>query len=106
MDKLTLMVEERDFTEAETRHLTKRKVRGITTGSKSFKKSRSLQLHQKLLQDQEDSDQEKNLVLSSTETDDDMLEKVRDSNEYPHSPTFWSVNDLSRWLYTKKLLPA
>ncbi|XP_052628468.1 BRCA1-A complex subunit Abraxas 1 isoform X2 [Harpia harpyja] len=88
MDKLTLMVEERDFTEAETRHLTKRKVRGTTTGSKSFKKSRSLQLHQKLLQDQEDSDQERKLMLSSTETDEDMLEKIRDTNEYPHSPTF------------------
>ncbi|XP_054679462.1 BRCA1-A complex subunit Abraxas 1 isoform X2 [Grus americana] len=88
MDKLTLMVEERDFTEAETRHLTKRKVRGTTTGSKSFKKSKSVQLHQKLLRDQEDSDQERKLTLSSTETDEDMLEKVRDTNEYPHSPTF------------------
>ncbi|XP_042652260.1 BRCA1-A complex subunit Abraxas 1 isoform X1 [Tyto alba] len=88
MDKLTLMVEERDFTEAEARHLTKRKVRGTTTGSKSFKKSRSLQLHQKLLRDQEDSDQERKLTQSSTETEEDMLEKVRDTNEYPHSPTF------------------
>ncbi|KAM6120475.1 BRCA1-A complex subunit Abraxas 1 [Pterocles gutturalis] len=87
-DKLTLMVEERDFTEARTRLLMKRRVRGTTTGSKSFKKSRSLQLHQKLLQDQEDSDQERKLTLSSTETDDDVLEKVRDTNEYPHSPTF------------------
>ncbi|NWS37157.1 ABRX1 protein, partial [Probosciger aterrimus] len=86
-DKLTLMVEERDFTEAETRHLTKRRVRGTTTGSKSFKKSRSLQLHQKLLQDQEDSDQERKLTLSSTGTDEDAFEK-RDRNEYPHSPTF------------------
>ncbi|XP_010007253.1 PREDICTED: BRCA1-A complex subunit Abraxas [Chaetura pelagica] len=88
MDKLTLMVEERDLTEAETRHLTKRKVRGTTTGSKSFKKSRSLQLHQKSLQDQEDSDQERKLTLSSTETDEDVFEKNRDTNEYPHSPTF------------------
>lgn len=88
MDKLTLMVEEKDLTEAETRHLTKRKVRGTTTGPKSFKKSRSLQLHQKLLQDQEDSDQERKLALSSTETDEDMTEKIRDTNEYPHSPTF------------------
>ncbi|NWX13842.1 ABRX1 protein, partial [Aegotheles bennettii] len=88
MDKLTLMVEERDFTEAETRHLTKRKVRGTTTGSKSLKKSRSLQLHQKLLEDQEDSDQEQKLMLSSTETDEDAFEKTRDTNEYPHSPTF------------------
>ncbi|KAM6077105.1 BRCA1-A complex subunit Abraxas 1 [Chlamydotis macqueenii] len=88
MDKLTFMVEEGDFTEAETRHLTKRKVRGTTTGSKSFKKSRSLQLHQKLLRDQEDSDQERKLTLSSTETEDDILEKNRDTNEYPHSPTF------------------
>ncbi|KFP97684.1 BRCA1-A complex subunit Abraxas, partial [Leptosomus discolor] len=88
MDKLTLMVEERDFTEAETRHLTKRKVRGTTAGSKSFKKSRSLQLHQKLLRDQEDSDQERKLTLSSTETDEDVFEKIRDTSEYPHSPTF------------------
>ncbi|XP_074762034.1 BRCA1-A complex subunit Abraxas 1 isoform X1 [Athene noctua] len=87
MDKLTLMVEERDFTEVE-RHLTKRKVRGTTTGSKSFKKSRSLQLHQKLLRDQEDSDQERKLTLSSTETDEEVLEKLRDTNEYPQSPTF------------------
>ncbi|NXS77570.1 ABRX1 protein, partial [Erpornis zantholeuca] len=88
MDKLTLMVEERDFTEAETRHLNKRKVRGTTTVSKSFKKSRSLQLHQESLQDQEDSDQERKLTLSSTETDEDLFEKNRDENEYPHSPTF------------------
>ncbi|XP_010190137.1 PREDICTED: BRCA1-A complex subunit Abraxas [Mesitornis unicolor] len=88
MDKLTLMVEERDFTEAETRHLTKRKVRGTTTGSKSFKKSRSLHRHQKLLRDQEDSDQERKLTLSSTETDEDVFEKNRDADEYPHSPTF------------------
>ncbi|NXT76750.1 ABRX1 protein, partial [Zapornia atra] len=88
MDKLTLMVEEQDFTEAETRHLTKRKVRGTTTGSKAFKKSRSLQLHQKPLRDQEDSDQERKLTLSSTETDEDTLEKTRDTNEYPQSPTF------------------
>ncbi|XP_028942235.1 BRCA1-A complex subunit Abraxas 1 [Antrostomus carolinensis] len=88
MDKLTLMVEERDFPEAETRQLTKRKVRGTTMGPKSFKKSRSLQLHQKLLQDQEDSDQERKLALSSTETDEDVIEKIRDTNEYPQSPTF------------------
>lgn len=85
MDKLTLMVEERDFTEAETRHLTKRKVRGTTTGSK-LKKSRSL--NQKLVQDREDSDQERKLMLSSTETDEDVLGKKRDTNEYPRSPTF------------------
>ncbi|NWS71931.1 ABRX1 protein, partial [Crotophaga sulcirostris] len=85
-DKLTLMVDEAVFT--ETRHQTKRKVRGTTTGSKSFKKSRSLQLHQKLLQDQEDSDQERKLTLSSNETDEDALEKNRDTNEYLHSPTF------------------
>ncbi|NXG80747.1 ABRX1 protein, partial [Baryphthengus martii] len=88
MDKLTLMVERRDSPETETRHLTKRKVRGTTAGSKSLKKSRSLQLHQKLLKDQEDSDQERNFTLSSTETDEDMLEKTGETNEYPQSPTF------------------
>ncbi|XP_025931129.1 BRCA1-A complex subunit Abraxas 1 isoform X2 [Apteryx rowi] len=88
VDKLTLMVEERDFTEAETRQLTKRKVRGTTAGPKSFKKSRSLQLQQKLLRDQEDSDQERKLTLSSTETDEEVLEKLKDTTEYPHSPTF------------------
>ncbi|NXU80237.1 ABRX1 protein, partial [Oreotrochilus melanogaster] len=89
MDKLTLMAEDRDFTETETRpSVTKRKVRGTTAASKSFKKSRSLQLHQKLLQDQEDSDQERKFMLSSTETDEDVFEKNRDTNEYPHSPTF------------------
>ncbi|NXY86369.1 ABRX1 protein, partial [Alcedo cyanopectus] len=87
MDKLTLMVEQRDSTEAQTRHLTKRKVRGTTTGSKSFKKSRSLQLHQKF-RDQEDSDQERKLRLSSTETDEDPLERTGDVTEYAHSPTF------------------
>ncbi|NWH67293.1 ABRX1 protein, partial [Geococcyx californianus] len=83
MEKLTLMVDER---ETETRHLTKRKVRGTTAGSKSFKKSRSLQLHQKLLEDQE----ERGLMLSSNDTDEDALEKNRDTNtnEYSHSPTF------------------
>ncbi|RMC13654.1 hypothetical protein DUI87_08731 [Hirundo rustica rustica] len=88
LDKLTLMVEEKDLTEAETRHLNKRKVRGTTTVSKAFKKARSLQLHQEPLQEQEDSDQERKLTLSGTETDEDMFEKNRDANEYPHSPTF------------------
>ncbi|NXC45617.1 ABRX1 protein, partial [Penelope pileata] len=88
MDKLTLMVEERDFTEAETRLLTKRKVKGTTMGPKSFKKSRSLQLHQDLLQDQEDSNQEKKLTLASNETDEEVLENFKDTNEYPYSPTF------------------
>ncbi|XP_037252061.1 BRCA1-A complex subunit Abraxas 1 isoform X2 [Falco rusticolus] len=87
IDKLTLMVKERDFTEAETRHLAKRKVRGTITGSKSFKKSRSLHLHQKLLQDQEDSDQERKFMLMSTETDEDIFEKG-DTNEISLSPTF------------------
>uniref|UniRef100_A0A8C5JHT0 BRCA1-A complex subunit Abraxas 1 n=1 Tax=Junco hyemalis TaxID=40217 RepID=A0A8C5JHT0_JUNHY len=86
MDKLTLMVEESDFTEA--RHLNKRKGRETTSVSKSFKKSRSLQLHQEPLQDQEDSDQERKLTLSSTETDEDVFEENRDAKEYPHSPTF------------------
>ncbi|NXK41709.1 ABRX1 protein, partial [Piprites chloris] len=88
MDKLTLMVEERDFTEFETRYLTKRKVRGTTTVSKSFKKCRTLQLHRESPADPEDSDQDRKLTLSSTESDEDVLEKNRDTNEYPHSPTF------------------
>ncbi|XP_030094571.1 BRCA1-A complex subunit Abraxas 1 isoform X3 [Serinus canaria] len=88
MDKLTLMVEERDFTEAETKHPSKRKVRETTSVSKSFKKSRSLQLHQEPLEDQEDSDQERKLTLSSTETDEDVFEKTRDGKKYPHSPIF------------------
>ncbi|NXF09898.1 ABRX1 protein, partial [Smithornis capensis] len=87
MDKLTLMVEERDLTEAETRHLPKRKVRGTTTAPKSFKKCRSLQLHPESLPDQEDSEQERKLTLSSTETDEDEFEK-RDTKEYSCSPTF------------------
>lgn len=87
MDKLTLMVEERDFTEAETRHVNKRKAKGTTTVSKSFKKYRSLQLHQEPLE-QDDSDHERKLTLSSTETDEEVFEKNRDANEYPHSPTF------------------
>ncbi|XP_008936360.1 PREDICTED: BRCA1-A complex subunit Abraxas, partial [Merops nubicus] len=87
-DKLTLMVEQKECPEAEPRLPTKRRVRGTTAGSKSVKKSRPLKLHHKLLGDQEDSDQERKLTLSSTETDEDVLEKVRDTNEYPHSPTF------------------
>ncbi|NXH18279.1 ABRX1 protein, partial [Bucco capensis] len=87
MDKLTLLAEQRDCPEAETRQPTKRKRRGTTTASKSFKKSRSLQLHQKLLQNQEDSNQER-FTLSSTETEEDVFESVRDTSEYPHSPTF------------------
>ncbi|NXL92641.1 ABRX1 protein, partial [Alectura lathami] len=87
-DKLTLMVEERDFTEAETRQFTKRKFKGTTAGSKSFKKSRSLQLHQKLPQDQEEGNQERKLTLSGAETDEEALEKHKDGDEYPYSPTF------------------
>ncbi|XP_009069012.1 PREDICTED: BRCA1-A complex subunit Abraxas [Acanthisitta chloris] len=87
LDKLTLMVEEKDFTEAEMRQQSKRKARGTTAGAKALKKSRSLQLHQKSLQDQEDSDQEMKLVLSSTETDEDLFEQ-RDTNKSSQSPTF------------------
>ncbi|XP_025900459.1 BRCA1-A complex subunit Abraxas 1 isoform X2 [Nothoprocta perdicaria] len=88
VDKLTLMVEDRDFTEAETRQLTKRKGRGTTAGPKSLKRSRTLQLHQKVLRDQDDSDQERKLTLSSTETDEEVLEKLKDTTEYSQSPTF------------------
>ncbi|XP_019470168.1 BRCA1-A complex subunit Abraxas 1 isoform X2 [Meleagris gallopavo] len=88
MDKLTLMVEERDFTEAETKLVTKRKVKDTTTGPKSFKKLRSPQLEQELHQDEEDSNQETKLALSSTETDEEALENPKDTNEYSYSPTF------------------
>ncbi|XP_072190824.1 BRCA1-A complex subunit Abraxas 1 isoform X2 [Excalfactoria chinensis] len=88
MDKLTLMVEERDFNEAETKLVTKRKVKVTTTGPKSFKKLRSLQLDQELHQDEEDSNQETKLALSSTETDEEALENPKDTNEYSYSPTF------------------
>uniref|UniRef100_A0A8V0XDK7 BRCA1-A complex subunit Abraxas 1 n=1 Tax=Gallus gallus TaxID=9031 RepID=A0A8V0XDK7_CHICK len=88
MDKLTLMVEERDFTEAETKLVTKRKVKVTTTGPKSLKKLRSLQLDQELHQDEEDCNQETKLALSSTETDEEALENPKDTNEYSYSPTF------------------
>lgn len=89
MDKLTLMVEEGDFTEAETKPVTKRKVKDTTTGPKSFKKLRSLQLDQELHQDEDDnSNQETKLALSSTETDEEALENPKDTNEYSYSPTF------------------
>ncbi|KYO42732.1 BRCA1-A complex subunit Abraxas 1 isoform X2 [Alligator mississippiensis] len=88
-NKLTLMLEDSDFPEAGTKQLTKRKARGTTAGPKSLKKSRPLKLHQKLLQgDQEDSDQERKITLSGTETDEEALEKLKDTDEYPHSPTF------------------
>ncbi|NXU53068.1 ABRX1 protein, partial [Turnix velox] len=87
-DTLTLMVEGGDMDEGGARHLTKRKARGTTVGSKSLKKSRSLHIHQKLLLEQEESSQERKLVLSGTETDKDTLDKVADTTEYPHSPTF------------------
>lgn len=88
MDKLTLMVEEGDFTEAETKPVTKRKVKDTTTGPKSFKKLRSLQLDQELHQDEDNSNQETKLALSSTETDEETLENPKDTNEYSYSPTF------------------
>ncbi|OXB84092.1 UNVERIFIED_CONTAM: hypothetical protein H355_012210 [Colinus virginianus] len=87
-DKLTLMAEERDFTEAETKLVNKRKVKVTTTGPKSFKKLRSLQLDQELHHDEEDSNQETKLALSSTETDEEALENLKDANEYSYSPTF------------------
>lgn len=88
MDKLTLMVEERDFTEAETKLVTKRKVKVTTTGPKPLKKLRSLQLDQELHQDEEDCNQETKLALSSAETDEEALENPKDTNEYSYSPTF------------------
>ncbi|XP_042668253.1 BRCA1-A complex subunit Abraxas 1 isoform X1 [Centrocercus urophasianus] len=88
MDKLTLMVEEGDFTEAETRPVTKRKVKDTTTGPKSFKKLRSLQPDQELHQDEDNSNQETKLALSNTETDEEALENPKDTNEYSYSPTF------------------
>uniref|UniRef100_A0A8C8RIH2 BRCA1-A complex subunit Abraxas 1 n=1 Tax=Pelusios castaneus TaxID=367368 RepID=A0A8C8RIH2_9SAUR len=89
MDKLTLMQEDSDFPEAGTRQITKRKASVTTAGQKPFKKSRSLQLHHKLFKgDQDNSDQERKLTMSGTETDEETLEKLKDTNEYPQSPTF------------------
>ncbi|XP_075785624.1 BRCA1-A complex subunit Abraxas 1 isoform X1 [Pelodiscus sinensis] len=89
MDKLTLMQEDSDFPEAGTKQITKRKASVTTAGRKTFKKSRSLQPHQKLLKgDQDYRDQEEKLTMSGTETDEETLEEVKDSNEYPQSPTF------------------
>uniref|UniRef100_A0A8D0HCN6 BRCA1-A complex subunit Abraxas 1 n=1 Tax=Sphenodon punctatus TaxID=8508 RepID=A0A8D0HCN6_SPHPU len=89
MDQLTLMLDESDVPETRTRQVTKRKASVTTSGSKPSKKSRSLQLHQKLLQDdQENSDQERKFTVSSTETDEETLEILKDTDECPHSPTF------------------
>ncbi|NXN15336.1 ABRX1 protein, partial [Indicator maculatus] len=87
-EQLTLMVEQRDCPEAEARHLSKRKGRGSAAGAKVVKRSRALQLQPRLQPDPEDSDQERKLVLSSTETDEEVLEKGRDTDERSESPTF------------------
>ncbi|XP_054028619.1 BRCA1-A complex subunit Abraxas 1 isoform X2 [Dryobates pubescens] len=87
-EQLTLLVEHRECPEAEARALSKRKGRGSTGGAKAFKKCRALQLQRSLLPAPEHAAQERNLILSSTETDEEGLEKGRDTNEHSQSPTF------------------
>ncbi|XP_053107519.1 BRCA1-A complex subunit Abraxas 1 isoform X3 [Hemicordylus capensis] len=79
MDQLTLMLKDSDFHEAETRQVIKRKATVSTTGPKPFKRLRSLQLRRKLLQaDQEEDDQEfaklDSVSVSNTETDENIVE--------------------------------
>ncbi|XP_038622546.1 BRCA1-A complex subunit Abraxas 1 isoform X2 [Tachyglossus aculeatus] len=83
-DKLTLMLEDADSPEAETRQVVKRRAMA-TENRRPFKKSRLLQLQNKA----HDSDQEKMFSMSSTETDEDV-EKLKDTKEYSQtqSPTF------------------
>ncbi|NXP76628.1 ABRX1 protein, partial [Ramphastos sulfuratus] len=87
-NQLTLMVEQRGCPEAEPRQLPKRKGRGSTAAAKAVKKSRPLQLQHRLLPDQEESSQERRLILSSTETDEEVLDRGMHTNERSQSPTF------------------
>lgn len=85
-DQLTLMLGESNFQREKRRHLRKRKTCTSENQQKSVKKIR---LRHRLSDaaDVDSSDMEK-LTLSSTETDDDLLDVCRGERERTQSPTF------------------
>ncbi|KAJ6657464.1 hypothetical protein lerEdw1_002399 [Lerista edwardsae] len=71
-DQLTLMLKESNFHEAETRQVIKRKATASTMEPNPLKRLRSFQLRRKRLQaNQENSEQERNVTMSNTESDED-----------------------------------
>lgn len=92
VDNLTLMVEYTDISEASPASIARqeRKRKALDTDDRwQFKKSRLLEIQsQPSKTDTDGSNQEKSST-SSPETDEE-IEKMKDSGDYPRSPTFWS----------------
>ncbi|XP_053454064.1 BRCA1-A complex subunit Abraxas 1 isoform X1 [Nycticebus coucang] len=89
VDNLTLMVEYTDIPEdspPSTPQIVKRKCLDTDDGCQ-FKKSRLLEIENPSKTDTDSSNQEKATTISSSETDEE-IEKMKDSEEYPQSPTF------------------
>ncbi|KAM4709842.1 BRCA1-A complex subunit Abraxas 1 isoform 1-T2 [Discoglossus pictus] len=87
---LTLMVKQIDISEARTRLTRKRKTAAIEDGPKLTKKSRLLQLQKthSPRQEAESSDNDKGLILSGTDIDDDIPGSLKMDYSAPQSPTF------------------
>lgn len=89
VDNLTLMVEYTDVPEASPASSTLQlKRKALDTDDRwQFKKSRLLEIQNKLSKTDTDSSNQEKASTSSPETDED-IEKMKGSGDYPQSPTF------------------
>ncbi|XP_011354638.1 BRCA1-A complex subunit Abraxas 1 isoform X1 [Pteropus medius] len=89
VDNLTLMVEYTDLPEASPASSTLQlKRKALDTDDRwQFKKSRLLEIQNKLSKTDTDSSNQEKASTSSPETDEDF-EKMKGSGDYPQSPTF------------------
>ncbi|XP_036194216.1 BRCA1-A complex subunit Abraxas 1 isoform X1 [Myotis myotis] len=90
VDNLTLMVEYTDIPEASPASIARqeRKRKALDTDDRwQFKKSRLLEIQSQPSKTDTDSSNQEKSSTSSPETDEE-IEKMKDSGDYPRSPTF------------------
>ncbi|XP_006768734.1 PREDICTED: BRCA1-A complex subunit Abraxas isoform X1 [Myotis davidii] len=90
VDNLTLMVEYTDISEASPASIARqeRKRKALDTDDRwQFKKSRLLEIQSQPSKTDTDSSNQEKSSTSSPETDEE-IEKMKDSGDYPRSPTF------------------
>ncbi|KAM4809882.1 BRCA1-A complex subunit Abraxas 1 [Rhinophrynus dorsalis] len=89
VNELTLMIKQCDFQEAPTRRSGKRKA--MAKHKTKTKKSRLLQIQEETrlsAGDSESSDNDRLLLTSGTETEDDIPDSLNIDRTHPQSPTF------------------
>ncbi|XP_070249612.1 BRCA1-A complex subunit Abraxas 1 isoform X1 [Myotis yumanensis] len=90
VDNLTLMVEYTDIPEASPASIARQEMKRKaldTDDRRQFKKSRLLEIQSQPSKTDTDSSNQEKSSTSSPETDEE-IEKMKDSGDYPRSPTF------------------